>query len=97
VEVNSFFYSNHITISSPESNQPMDPAGETGKLCTWVHNVELNDIPLSVRERAKHLILDGVTCDLVGAHLPWSEKVANVIFEMEAQGDAGVFGWNKVR
>ena len=82
---------------STESVKPMDPVGETGKLCTWVHDVKLDDIPVSVQERAKHLLLDGVACALVGAHLPWSEKAANAIFEMEPTGDAGVFGWNRVR
>lgn len=83
-------------MSSPDSQSPTDPSGETGKLCNWVHNLKLDDIPSEVRERAKYLILDGLACALVGAHLPWSEKAANAIFEIEPPGDAGVFGWNKV-
>lgn len=78
------------------THPPTDPEGETGKLCNWVFNVTLNDIPTEVQTRAKYLILDGIACALVGAHLPWSEKAANAIFEMEPQGDCIVFGWDKV-
>ena len=75
---------------------PTDPDGETGKLCNWVHNLSLKDIPEEVLTRAKYLILDGLACALVGAHLPWSEKAANAIFEMEPPGECIVFGWDKV-
>jgi aconitate decarboxylase len=75
---------------------PTDPDGQTGKLCNWVHSVTLEDIPGDVRARAKYLILDGIGCALVGAHLPWSEKAANGIFEMDPPGDCIIFGWDKV-
>ena len=32
----------------------------------------LGDVPDSVQERAKHLILDGIGCAIVGAQLPVS-------------------------
>ena len=51
-----------------------DPNGPTGRLATWLANTTLDDIPPSVRERAKHLLLDGVACALVGAQLPVSRK-----------------------
>lgn len=75
---------------------PTDPDGQTGRLCNWVSNVTLEDIPTDVRTRAKYLILDGIACALVGAHLPWSEKAANAILEMEPPGDCIIFGWDKV-
>jgi hypothetical protein len=80
-----------------QGNQPMDPEGPTGKLCNWVHDVKLSDIPSDVQTRAKYLILDGIACLLVGAHLPWSEKAASAIFDMEPPGSATVFGHNRVR
>src|SRR5580698_3766410 len=49
-----------------------DPAGPTGRLATWVAETTLDDVPASVRDRAKHLILDGIACALVGAQLPVS-------------------------
>ena len=48
-----------------------DPAGPTGRLATWVAKTTLDDVPASVRDRAKHLVLDGIACALVGAQLPW--------------------------
>ena len=75
----------------------MDLGGPTGKLCTWVDSVTLDDIPPELCTRAKYLILDGLACGLTGAHLPWSEKAANAIFEMEPAGTSSVFGWDKVR
>ena len=37
-----------------------DPAGPTGRLATWVAKTTLDDVPASVRDRAKHLVLDGI-------------------------------------
>ena len=51
-----------------------EPKGPTGRLATWVAETSLDDVPESVRDRAKHLVLDGVACGLVGAQLPWSRK-----------------------
>jgi aconitate decarboxylase len=79
---------------------PTDPAGATGQLCTWIHNVKLADVPPEIVTRAKYLILDGLACGLVGAHLPWSETAVKAVFDMEpalAEGGSGVFGWEKVR
>jgi aconitate decarboxylase len=59
--------------------------------------VELDDIPIHIQNRAKYLLLDGLGCALVGAHLPWSEKAAKSILALEAGGEAIVFGWEKVR
>ena len=65
----------HAADVAPEgAGQPTDPAGPTGRLSTWLANTTLDDVPAPVRERAKHLILDGVACALVGAQLPWSRK-----------------------
>lgn len=69
-----------------------DP-GPTKQLANWVSSVKLTDIPEPIRLRAKSLILDGLACGLVGAHLPWSEKAAETIFNLEPPGDTVVFGW----
>lgn len=78
------------------SHEPMDPEGPTGKLCTWIDAVKLSDIPESVKTRAKYLILDGIGCALVGAHLPWSEKAVNVFLDIEPDGKCALFGWDRV-
>lgn len=80
-----------------EKDLSKDSEGQTAKLCTWVNNVSLKDIPVDAQTRAKYLILDGIACAFVGAHLPWSEKAAKAILEMEPSGDCAIFGWNKVR
>ena len=48
------------------------PLGPTGKLATWVAELSLSDVPAAVVERAKHMLLDGIGCALIGAQLPWS-------------------------
>jgi len=82
-------------MSSTSSTQPMDPDGQTGKLCTWIDSVDISSIPTPAKTRAKYLILDGLACALVGAHLPWSEKATNVILDMESPGSCAVFGWER--
>jgi aconitate decarboxylase len=79
----------HQIMATKDSNQP----GPTAQLSSWVSSTTLNDIPEGVRIRAKHLILDGLACGLVGAHLPSSEKAALALFELEPAGDATIFGW----
>jgi aconitate decarboxylase len=69
--------------------------GPTQQLSTWVSSINLDQVPQNIRIRAKYLILDGLACALVGAHLPWSEKAANAILDMEPAGDSTVFGWNR--
>ncbi|GES65502.1 immune-responsive protein [Aspergillus terreus] len=55
----------------------------------------LDDVPEDQLVRAKYLILDGIGCAIVGAHLPWSEKAAHAILDMEPPGDCPVWGYNK--
>jgi aconitate decarboxylase len=70
--------------------------GVTRALCGWIHRLCLNDIPEEIRVRAKYLILDGIACAIVGAHLPWTETAAKAIFSMESPGNCAVWGWEKV-
>ncbi|KAF2722539.1 2-methylcitrate dehydratase PrpD [Polychaeton citri CBS 116435] len=69
------------------------PDGVTGRLCNWIHDTDLDSIPPQILERAKYLILDGVACMLVGAHLPWSETAVNAVSKMESAGPCTVVGW----
>src|SRR5271163_2006855 len=70
-----------------------DPNGPTGRLATWLANTTLEDIPTSVRERAKHLLLDGVACALVGAQLPVSRKGVEGVTKLDDAGNALLIGW----
>ncbi len=61
---------------------PNDPDSQTGQLSLWISSLAASNIPPEIITRAKYLILDGPTCALVGAHLPWSETAAKAVFDM---------------
>ena len=71
-----------------------DPAGPTGRLATWVAETMLNDVPPSVRDRAKHLVLDGIACALVGAQLPVSRIGVEGVTALDSAGDTPLIGWD---
>src|SRR5271156_1218709 len=80
--------------STPETGRPStDPAGPTGRLVTWLADVTLDDVPASVREHAKHLLLDGVACALVGAQLPVSRKGVEGVTALDNAGSGVLIGW----
>jgi aconitate decarboxylase len=82
------------TSAAPRSSDAAtDPAGPTGRLATWLAGTTLADVPLRVREHAKHLILDGVACALVGAQLPVSRKGAQAITALDDAGTGALIGW----
>ena len=66
--------------------------GVTVPLAEWVADLSFDAIPEQVRDRAKHLLLDGVACGLVGAQLPWSRVATAATLGIEATGDATVIG-----
>lgn len=70
-----------------------DPSGPTGRLAIWVARMTLDDVPASVRDRARHLILDGVACALVGAQLPVSRIGVEGVTALEGSGDSLLVGW----
>jgi 2-methylcitrate dehydratase PrpD len=69
-----------------------DPAGPTGTMAHWVAALESGDVPASVLERAKYLLLDGIACALIGAGLPWSRIATDAVLALEGDGDAVVIG-----
>jgi aconitate decarboxylase len=74
---------------------PTDPTGVTGRLATWLQDLRFEDIPSNIRERAKHLVLDGIACAIVGAQLPWSRRAVEIVTGLEGGGDCGLIGWNR--
>jgi 2-methylcitrate dehydratase PrpD len=74
---------------------PTDPKGPTGELANWLHRLRLEAVPEVTRERAKHLILDGIACALVGARLPWSDTAVETITRFEGTGDRTIIGWGR--
>jgi 2-methylcitrate dehydratase PrpD len=69
-----------------------DPGGPTGQLATWVADLTLDQVPQDVVERAKHLLLDGLGCALIGAQLPWSRTATDAVLGLESGGDTVVIG-----
>ena len=65
-------------IWSGPAQPASDPTGPTGRLCEWLQNLRLQDVPAQTRERAKDILLDGIGCAIVGAHLPWSDRKSTV-------------------
>jgi aconitate decarboxylase len=71
-----------------------DPNGPTGKLATWLASAtSLDSVPRSVRDHAKHLLLDGVGCALVGAQLPVSRKGVEGVTNLDDSGKSKLIGW----
>src|SRR5580692_4545465 len=70
-----------------------DPAGPTGRLATWVAQTTLGDVPAAVRDRARHLVLDGIACALVGAQLPVSRIGVEGVTALDDAGDSVLIGW----
>ena len=72
-----------------------NPEGVTGRLATWLQNLRLEDVPLSVQQRAKHIMLDGIACAIVGAQLPWSRRAVEIVAGLEGRGACGIIGWDR--
>jgi 2-methylcitrate dehydratase PrpD len=68
------------------------PPGPTGTLASWVAELSLDDVPTVVLERAKHLLLDGLGCALIGAQLPWSRTATDAVLAIDGRGDTIVIG-----
>ncbi|KAB7754133.1 MmgE/PrpD family protein [Mycolicibacterium mucogenicum DSM 44124] len=82
----------HQEVAMSGATAPVDPTGPTGALATWVAELSLDDVPAPVLERAKHLLLDGVGCALIGSGLPWSRVATDAVTGLEPAGDVSVIG-----
>jgi 2-methylcitrate dehydratase PrpD len=68
----------------------------TERLSNWLCDLRLDDVPAEVRERATHVLLDGVGCALVGARLPWSDVATEALCALETGGECAVIGTGRV-
>lgn len=84
-----------MNVSATTRRQATDPDGPTGRLATWLAALQLEDVPQAVRDRAAHLMLDGIGCALVGAKLPWSATAVESICALEGSGRAMLIGWDR--
>jgi aconitate decarboxylase len=83
------------TTRPSASAQPTDPEGPTGRLANWLAGMSIEQVPREVRERAAHLLLDGLGCALIGAQLPWSRIAAGAVLDLEGAGPVPVIGWGR--
>src|ERR1700722_9861639 len=72
-----------------------DPAGPTGRLATWLSATTLTDVPASVQERAKYLLLDVVGFALVGAQLQVSRIGVEGVLAFDPAGSGVLVGWGE--
>src|ERR1700733_5154623 len=84
-----------MTATPVHQQRATDPDGPTGRLASWVAGLSLADIPETVIERAKYLLLDGLGCGLIGAQLPWSRVATDAVLELENRGGTVVIGTGK--
>jgi aconitate decarboxylase len=78
-----------------ETTPATDPNGPTGQLCRWLQDLKLSDVPSRIRERAKDILLDGIGCGIVGAHLPWSRVAVDAVSRFDGRGDRTLIGWGR--
>ncbi|MFL9876384.1 MmgE/PrpD family protein [Paraburkholderia megapolitana] len=71
---------------------PTDPDGPTGRLASWLAELQIGDIAERALERGKYLTLDGLGCALVGARLPWSSKATELVCALESGERATLIG-----
>src|SRR6202007_2987137 len=80
-------------VAGKPARAATDPNGATGRVANRPADTTLDDIPPCVREHAKHLLLDGIACALVGAQLPVSRKGVEGVTALDDVGSAVLFGW----
>ena len=80
-------------VAGKAARAATDPNGPTGRLATWLASTTLDDVPAPVREHAKHLLLDGIACALVGAQLPVSRIGVEGVTTLDDAGSALLIGW----
>src|SRR6266542_442642 len=64
----------------------------TARLADFAAELQYDDIPLHVVNRVKLLVLDTLACGLLGAGMPWSQRLQDTLKAIESPGDARVWG-----
>ena len=67
----------------------------TAQLAEFAAGLSYADIPQPVIDRVKLLVLDAIGCGLLGATLPWSQRLRDTLTAIEAPGDALVWGTDR--
>ncbi|MQA80491.1 MAG: hypothetical protein GEV10_18765 [Streptosporangiales bacterium] len=65
---------------------------ETATLSEYVSNVRIEDLPRSVVDFTKLLILDNLGCQIAGVEMPWSHRILDAVVPLSAAGHSTVVG-----
>jgi aconitate decarboxylase len=67
----------------------------TPQLCRFLAATDVDDLPDAILERTRHLLLDGIACGLVGAHLPWARRAVEGTLPVDRGSGATLWGWDR--
>jgi 2-methylcitrate dehydratase PrpD len=81
--------------SSRATSADTPDAGPTRTLARFVSGIRYRALPKPVVERAKDLVLDHVGVSIVGAQLPWTQRVRAVVLA-DGRGDSTLYGGGRV-
>lgn len=64
----------------------------TKTLATYLANLRYENLPTSVIDRVKVLLIDGLGCGLYGIRLPWGRIIVDYIRELRGKEEASIWG-----
>lgn len=67
----------------------------TPALSAWLADASAATLPEPVLRRSRYLLLDGIACGLVGAHLPWSRRAVEGTLRVDNGTGASLWGWGR--
>lgn len=67
----------------------------TPQLCRFLAATGVDDLPDFILDRTRHLLLDGIACGLVGAHLPWARRAVEGTLPVDRGSGATLWGWDR--
>lgn len=76
--------------AAPKLDPNMPPIAQT--LAGFAHDLRYEDIPEDARERAKHLMLDGIGIAFASHHYPFANTIFAGIHAVAGNGDCPVIG-----
>lgn len=74
-------------MAQDTSNGGLADLEESRKLATFVSNLSYEELPRTVVEKTKDLVLDQLGCQLAGATMPWSRAVYDYVAESRGMAE----------
>jgi 2-methylcitrate dehydratase PrpD len=73
----------------------MNDDSVTPRLSRFLADTGVDDVPEEILDRTRHLLLDGIACGLVGAHLPWARLAVEGTLPVDRGNGATLWGWDR--